>query len=225
MRFSFAKYFLITAFSTSLIVLCTAADAQQSEAPKNLAGGDASSAEKHVAAKKSRVNGVPNFGEVSPQIFRGGQPSSAGLESLAKMGVSIIINLRPGDHTDERDAATRLGMRYVSIPWQCYHPNDTAMAEFLTILHENPDKRIFVHCEYGTDRTGMSIAAHRMSDQGWSAREARREMQAFGFNFSHRMSCKGLSEYEKNFPDEFKTSPEFESLRSVQPNGDPEAQP
>jgi hypothetical protein len=69
-----------------------------------------------------------------------------------------------------------------SIPWQCYHPSDTAIAEFLTVLHENPRKKIFVHCEYGSDRTGMSIAAHRMSDEGWSPEEARREMKAFGFN-------------------------------------------
>jgi protein-tyrosine phosphatase len=112
-----------------------------------------------------------------------------------------------------------------SIPWQCYHPSDTAIAEFLTVLHENPRKKIFVHCEYGSDRTGMSIAAHRMSDEGWSPEEARREMKAFGFNRSHRVACRGLSGYEKNFPAEFKTSPQFENLRSVRPIGDSQSQP
>jgi tyrosine-protein phosphatase SIW14 len=168
-------------------------------------------------AKMIPVNGIPKFGEVSPQLYRGGQPSSESLEYLASMGVEIIVNLRPGEHPDEEQEARRLGMRYVSIPWHCYHPNDQAMADFLHVLRENPNKKIFVHCELGSDRTGMSIAAYRMSVQGWSADEAMKEMQVFGFTRSHHLTCRGLAEYERSFPSAFKSHPEFLDLRPVVP--------
>ena len=171
----------------------------------------------HAIAKMTPVQGIPKFGEVSPQLFRGGQPSSEGLEFLAKMGVGIVVNLRPGEHPEEEAQANKLGMQYVAIPWHCYHPNDAAMVAFLTLLHENPDKKIFVHCELGTDRTGMSVAAYRISAQGWSAEEAMKEMQAFGFSSSHHVTCRGLAGYEETFPSAFKTSEAFQKLRPPVP--------
>jgi protein tyrosine phosphatase (PTP) superfamily phosphohydrolase (DUF442 family) len=171
----------------------------------------------HAIAKMIPVNGIPKFGEVSPQLYRGAQPSSEGLEHLASMGVEIIVNLRPGEHPDEEQEATRLGMRYVSIPWHCYHPNDEVMADFLHVLRENPNKKVFVHCELGSDRTGMSIAAYRMSVQGWSADEAMKEMQAYGFSGSHHLTCRGLADYERSFPTAFQSHPEFLDLRPVVP--------
>jgi tyrosine-protein phosphatase SIW14 len=171
----------------------------------------------HAIAKMIPVKGIPKFGEVSAQLYRGGQPSSEGLAFLADLGVGIIVNLRPGDHPEEEEEASRLGMRYVSIPWQCYHPNDAAIAGFLTVLRENPGKKIFVHCELGSDRTGMSIAAYRMSAQGWSAEEAMTEMRVYGFSSSHHLTCRGLAGYEQAFPSAFKSHLEFLSLRPVEP--------
>jgi tyrosine-protein phosphatase SIW14 len=171
----------------------------------------------HAFAKMISVNGIPRFGEVSPQLYRGAQPSSEGIEFLARLGVEIVVNLRPGDHPEEEAEASRLGMRYVSIPWQCYHPNDTAIANFLHVLRENPDKKIFVHCELGSDRTGMSIAAYRMSVQGWSADEAMKEMQAYGFTSSHHLTCRGLAGYEQAFPSAFESHLDFLSLRPLEP--------
>ena len=171
----------------------------------------------HAIARMIPVNGIPKFGEVSPQLYRGAQPSSEGLEYLAGIGVEIIVNLRPGEHPEEEHEANRLGMRYVSIPWHCYRPNDEAMADFLHVLRENPNKKIFVHCELGSDRTGMSIAAYRMSVQGWSADEAMKEMQTFGFSGSHHLTCRGLADYERSFPSAFQSHPEFLDLRPVVP--------
>jgi len=66
----------------------------------------------------------------------------------------------------------------------------------------------------GDDRTGMMIASYRMAKQGWSAEKAEKEMEKFGFSFTHRrLICPGLSSYEENFPQRFKTSPAFRDLR------------
>ena len=207
-----------------------------SEAPQpgtdSSAAGNASNSAPHTAAsdvgpalpipqhafpKMISVNGIPRFGEVSPQLYRGAQPSSEGLEFLAKMGVRIIVNLRPGEHPKEEAEVSRLGMRYVPIPWHCYRPNDAAIASFLRVLRENPDEKIFVHCELGSDRTGMSIAAYRMSVEGWSAAEAMKEMQSYGFASSHHLTCRGLADYERAFPSAFQSHSEFLDLRPIEP--------
>lgn len=61
----------------------------------------------------------------------------------------------------------------------------------------------------------MMIAAYRMVDQGWTAKEAMAEMKAFGFSRFHQTICWGLGSYERKFPHEFATNPAFENLRET----------
>ena len=166
----------------------------------------------HSFAHRLRINGVPNAGEVTPTLYRGGQPSTAGFKALAKIGINIVVDLR-GSRKDESELVTKLGMQYVSIPWHCPFPKDDVFARFLTLMRQNPGKKVFVHCRLGDDRTGMNIAAYRMAEQGWSAMQAMQEMEAFGFTLPHHFICPSLSSYEEAFPRRFSTSPAFESLR------------
>jgi tyrosine-protein phosphatase SIW14 len=168
---------------------------------------------KHTIARELTFPGVPRFGEVTPTLYRGGQPNQEGFSNLAGMGINIVVDLR-GSRVSERRLVTGLGMRYVPLHWQCFSPRDEHFAQFLTLLRENPGKKVFVHCRVGNDRTGMDIAAYRMAEQGWTAEEARKEMEAFGVNWFHRRICPGLSSYEKQFPERFKTKAAFRSLRS-----------
>jgi protein tyrosine phosphatase (PTP) superfamily phosphohydrolase (DUF442 family) len=163
------------------------------------------------------LSGVPNFGEVTSQLLRGGQPTEAGFEELSRRGVGLVINLR-GDSKAERAAVEKLGMQYVSIPWHCAYPKDRQVAEFLSVLRANPDKKIFVHCRLGVDRTGLMVASYRMAEQGWTAARAHREMAAFGFDAFHNMICPGLGSYAAGFPTRFEKGAAFEPLRSGQPS-------
>ncbi len=171
-------------------------------------------------ARKLTLRGVPDFGEVTSNLYRGAQPSKEGFQNLAKMGVKIDVDLR-GSRESERRLVTSLGMQYVPLPWRCFDPRDEPLAKFLLLIRDNPGKRIFVHCRVGDDRTGMDIAAYRMAVQGWTPAEARKEMEAFGVTWFHRLICPGLASYEKKFPQRFKTSPAFESLRSEPPAASP----
>jgi tyrosine-protein phosphatase SIW14 len=164
-------------------------------------------------ARKLAVPGVPNLGEVSPTLYRGAQPTQEGFQKLAEMGISIVVDLRERGREVERRRVTKLRMRFVAIPWNCFHPEDTDMARFLRLLRDNRGKKVFVHCQTGDDRTGMMIAAYRMVEEGWTAEEAMKEMEAYGFTSSHYLICAGLSSYEARFPRRFKTSPAFRDLR------------
>jgi hypothetical protein len=166
---------------------------------------------------------IPDFAEVTPTLYRGAEPRKHGFEALAKMGVQIVVDLR-GDRKGERKEVTSLGMQYVPMHWECSFPKDRIFAEFLTLIRKNPGKKIFVHCRVGDDRTGMMIAAYRMAEQGWSPKQAMKEMTEYGFNLPHRrLICPRLSEYEEHFPEHFATKPEFEELRSTKPSQLPES--
>jgi tyrosine-protein phosphatase SIW14 len=168
---------------------------------------------KRTMARKLAVPGVPSLGEVSSTLFRGAQPTREGFQKLADMGISIVVDLRERGREAERQQVTKLGMRFVAIPWNCFHPEDTDMSRFLRLLRDNRGKKVFVHCQTGDDRTGMMIAAYRMAKEGWTAEEAMKEMEAYGFTSSHHLICPGLSSYEAEFPKRFKTSPAFRHLR------------
>ena len=166
-------------------------------------------------ARKMSADGVPNMAEVTPRLYRGGQPSEKGLETLARMGIGMVVDGRgeSGARKREGDRVRKLGMQYVEMPWHCPFPRDRVFARFLSLIRKNPNKKIFVHCRLGDDRVGMMIAAYRMAEQGWTAEEALQEMQADGFGWSHHLLCPGLAKYEKSFPWRFRTRPEFEALR------------
>jgi tyrosine-protein phosphatase SIW14 len=160
--------------------------------------------------------GIPRFGQVSANLYRGGQPSAEGLQKLERMGVKVVIDLRGSASQTERDAVTKLGMEYISIPSHCPFPGDKPWARFLDEVRENRGKKVFVHCRLGDDRTGLAVATYRIAEEGWSADQALREMKAFGFSGVHHLICPGMAEYVKKFPDRLKTDPAFRELGSEQ---------
>jgi hypothetical protein len=89
-------------------------------------------------------NLIPDFAEVTPTLYRGAQPKQRGFEALVRMGVQIVVDLR-GNRESEREEVTRLGMQYVPMHWQCSFPKDIIFADFLTLIRNNPEKKIFVH--------------------------------------------------------------------------------
>jgi len=190
-----------------LTILCAGGMTQQADSAKAKIS--------HAAARRLTVVGVGNFAEVTPHLYRGGQPKQEGLEALAKMGINTLIDVRLTGADKEREHAKRLGIELIPLPWHCLFPKDGPFAEFLAYLREHPDKKVFVHCRYGDDRTGMMIAAYRMAVEGWSAEEARKEMNEFGF---HKVVCASLVGYEKSFPERFKKDREFKDGNSG-PNG------
>jgi tyrosine-protein phosphatase SIW14 len=167
----------------------------------------------HCAGKRQTLLGVGNFGEVTPMLYRGGQPNQVGLEGLAKMGVNIVVDGRLTGRDQERKEVNRMGMQFVELPWHCLFPKDETFVRFLAVLRDHPGKKVFVHCRYGDDRTGMMIAAYRMAVEGWTAEEARQEMEQFGF---HHLVCPTLGRYENKFPERLKKNPGLQGLH-VQP--------
>jgi hypothetical protein len=69
------------------VTLSSHAGPAQTESP-------AAATSAHSPSKKLALEGVGNFGEVTPTLYRGGQPNPVGYENLAKMGVNIVVDAR-----------------------------------------------------------------------------------------------------------------------------------
>ena len=136
-------------------------------------------------AEKISLNGIHDTGKVSDQLFRGAQPPLSSLPQLKILGITTIVVLRPEapqTRESERLRAESLGLRFVYIPVGGFsNPTSAQLAQFFSLLRETPPQKIFVHCEFGEDRTGVFIAAYRIAFQHWSPEQALAEMYAFGF--------------------------------------------
>jgi hypothetical protein len=90
--------------------MCLAAQAQQ---PSNTHSSPPEV--KHTVARKLTLPGVARFGEVTPTLYRGAQPTKEGFRNLGEIGINIVVDLR-GSRESERQLVSGLGMRYVALP-------------------------------------------------------------------------------------------------------------
>ena len=166
-------------------------------------------------AEKLRVQGVPNAGRVGDMLYRGAQPRDLGYQQLKNFGVNIVVDLRNTEpNSPERIIVEGLGMRYVSLATSSFFgPSDNEVATFLKLIRDNPKQKIFVHCYFGDDRTGVMIAAYRMAEQHWTADQAYNEMRFFHFHTYLIL----MGHYVKDFPANFAASPAFTAIRDPSP--------
>jgi protein tyrosine/serine phosphatase len=126
--------------------------------------------------QKLHLAGIPNAGKVTDVLYRGAQPKEVGLSELKMLGITTIVDLRGEDRDKvawERKHAESLGMRFVHIPVSGWSPpTDEQVAQFLSLLRDNPGQKIFVHCRFGEDRTSVFIAAYRIASEKWPAEQA-----------------------------------------------------
>lgn len=167
-------------------------------------------------AEKIPIPGVSDAGKVNDFLYRGSQPNEQGIEELHKLGVTMIVDLRgefKATRERERQEAQKLGMRFVSIPGNGWSPpTDEQVAQFLSLIQERPRQRIFVHCWFGGDRSGVFLAVHRLVFEHWTPEQALKEMKAFHFKGLWHPAMK---KYIRDFPNRLENSPELARFRDV----------
>ncbi len=166
--------------------------------------------------QKLGIAGVPNAGKITDVLYRGAQPKELGLSELKKLGITTIVDLRGEDREKvawERNLAESLGMRFVHIPVGRWSPPvGEQVVQFLSLFRSEPGQKIFVHCHYGEDRTGVFIASYRMTFEKWSAEQAMNEMYFFGFNgFWHP----AMKSFIRDFPAHLNSAPALAPLRTL----------
>lgn len=168
-----------------------------------------------ASTERLNLNGIRNAGKVSDVLFRGAQPAQPGFVELKRLGITTIVDLRGnrGPVDWERGQVEALGMHFVNIPvGGMAIPSDAQVAQFLKLFRDHPNEKVFVHCYYGADRTGVMVAAYRIAQQNWTAERAVNEMNSFGF---HYIWHRGMRSYVQKFPTNFAAQTAFAELHTA----------
>jgi uncharacterized protein (TIGR01244 family) len=140
----------------------------------------------------SRYDGLRHFSVVEPGVLmRCGQPRLGDLEKIrAVHGLRTVVCARGGTRHPlrgrwfwrEREWCQRAGVRFEHLPFTDHSlPPTDVFDRFLALLHQADCRPVLVHCEQGFHRTGILVAAYRLSLCGWNMAEALDEMRACGF--------------------------------------------
>ena len=125
---------------------------------------------------------LPNAYQLTENFYRGGQPTEEGYRILAKRGVKTIISFRT--HKPNKQLIESLGMESVHIPLNPALITPAQMTRFLQLVADPTHQPVYVHCRYGSDRTGTMVAMYRMVMQKWPKANTLKEMKnpQFGFH-------------------------------------------
>ncbi len=128
---------------------------------------------------------IKNFRQVNDWFYRGGQPNDDEFEQLRAFGIKTIICLRWSKEVirNEIAIARDLDLTVESIPLNYWRlPNKEEIERYFSIIQEQNNRPVFLHCKHGSDRTGMLASFYRIRHDGWSADRAYEEMKNSGFH-------------------------------------------
>ena len=125
--------------------------------------------------------GLPNLCKVSQTLYRGAQPSAEGCAQLKKLGIRTVINLRT--FHGESQPCFDCGLEYRLISMEATHPEDDDVVAFLKVVGDANRTPVFVHCQHGSDRTGLMVAMYRICIEHWTKEQAIAEMTEGGTGF------------------------------------------
>jgi protein tyrosine/serine phosphatase len=154
------------------------------------------------------VHNVPNLVQVSPGLWRSGQPvNDADWKYLHdELGITQDVKLNFESEGSD-DGAVRAGMTVHVLSIQ--PEGDKDLLDNLTNTFVSPDRGniteaervirggggVLVHCTHGQDRTGLVLGIHRAEDEGWTKDAAYEEMLEHGFH----PELHGLHEFWETF--------------------------
>lgn len=131
-------------------------------------------------AARIDLPGTENFYRISGELYRAGQPTPEAMRIYEGYGIKTVINLRTF-HSDV-DEVRGTGLKLVEIPVLTW---DLDIQEVITVLRaiRDAEKPVLIHCQHGSDRTGLMVAMYRIVEQDWDKEEAIAEMTGGGFGF------------------------------------------
>lgn len=142
----------------------------------------------HLFVRMVYTHGVPNFVQVAPGVYRGGEPTDEGWQYLNVLGIKTIVKLN-FDVEGSDVKAKSYGMNVITcaippgkVSQSGVQPSGKVVAMAVNTLRDRRNSPVYVHCTHGQDRTGLIVGMFRVLDDGWTKDQAWKEMIQRGFH-------------------------------------------
>jgi tyrosine-protein phosphatase SIW14 len=146
-----------------------------------------------------------NLYALNDTIYRCEQPNSLGFIKLNNIGIKSVLNLCLPNK--DKNLIYRLPLNLYNVKMVASNIRDKKIIKALKILKTAP-KPIVIHCNHGSDRTGVVIAMYRIIFQNWTKEKALNEMKngEYGFhkiysNISHYINKLDIERIKKEISD------------------------
>ena len=123
---------------------------------------------------------------VEGRLYRCGQITPRQLEHVTReyeiRTVLSLLSPNAPESVTEREAAARLGLRWVNVPLPGNAASTPEDRQKIKATLFDPDAApLLVHCAAGTNRTGLAVGMYRLHQQGWTVAQVLEEMRRYGF--------------------------------------------
>lgn len=112
---------------------------------------------------------IENCYQVTPELYRSGQPDKEGFSALQRAGIRSVLNLR--EYHSDANKARHTSLRLMAYPMAAGEVTEADIENCLRLIADAP-KPVLVHCWHGADRTGIIIAAYLIIYRNLSVAEA-----------------------------------------------------
>lgn len=129
---------------------------------------------------KVNVNSLENLYKVDDNLYRSEQPNASDMKALEQFGMKTVLNLRRVQ--DDNREARNTSLKLHHIPINTFKMSYEELLQSVRII-EKAEKPVLVHCLHGSDRTGVVVAAYRMTTQGWTKEAAIKEFKEGGYGY------------------------------------------
>lgn len=118
-----------------------------------------------------------NLYRIDDKLYCSEQPVAEDGEAIIKLGIQSVINLGFFDRNDD-DYLKAYGLTLLNRPLLSWSIKPKEIAEILYLIEKQQQNgAVLIHCYHGADRTGLIAGMYRIIYQGWTAEEAKAEMQ------------------------------------------------
>lgn len=136
-----------------------------------------------------------NLYQVAPNLYRSAQFNKSQVAELEHLGIRTSVDLRKF-HSDASELKAS-SIREVHIGTNTWHIGDnTVIAALVAIRRAETSGPVVLHCQHGSDRTGLITAMYRIVYQGWTKDAALDELLNGGYGY-HAI-WKNIPQYLKN---------------------------
>lgn len=118
---------------------------------------------------------ITNFHFVSNELASSGLLALDDYQHIKQYGFKHVINLIPGDQTEERKTVETMGLSYEQIQVDWSEPTLQDFEDFVQLMKSYKEDKIYIHCE-ANYRASTFVYLYRVTQLGINQEIAKKDL-------------------------------------------------